>query len=100
MQINTPNFATSPPNRYLYIEHLFPIDAPSCRGIPIALETWSVNDKCTWLHNEVAAFLKEVFQKSEIPDCIVQLDEHTKRGFACHHEGCNVTFPLHSTRVR
>ena len=39
---------------------------------------------------EVAAFLKEVFEKSEIPVCI---DELTKRGFACHHEEFNITFP-------
>ena len=73
---------------------------PTIRPVPHEAKEWDSKHKRDWIHSEVEAFLDQVFQKSEIPDCIVQLDELNKRGFSCQHRGCNITFPLHSARVR
>lgn len=56
--------------------------------------------KRDWIYKETHVFLTDIFQRTNLHEKVVMLDEAFKQGFTCRQTNCERQFQLHSTRIR
>lgn len=77
------------------------VDDPIKRPIPSESNMWTRKRKKEWLELQIESFLSEHLSRAnEVPEKIVQLDNLHREGFTCRSDDCEMSFPLHSRRVR
>jgi hypothetical protein len=74
------------------------LGTPLTRPIP-DITNWDLQ-KRDWLYKETHVFLTEIFQRTNLHEKVVMLDEAFRQGFTCRKTHCEKKFQLHSTRIR
>ena len=68
---------------------------------PADADTWTVEEKSSWLASETKEFLSGVMLKQEdFTNRVSNIDAAHRKGFSCCSPNCQTVFLLHSSRVR